>query len=112
MYDGENYGALDGGDLVGMFGFDLQTGWVSLGTIVNAGENSILNYVPIIPGANTKYTQYRPIGGDRDFDEKTQRLETTISIIDGLGLTGEWNKTSGQESHRKIVVSLSKKFDL
>ena len=106
-YDGSDYADLDG-ETVASFGAILKTGWVSLGTFLDADEGSVLDYVPIIPGAVTTYTQYHPIGnGDSG---ATRRLESNISIVKGLGVTVEWNKRSGEQASKAILATVS--FDI
>ena len=106
-YDGSDYADFDG-DTVASFGAIVKTGWVSLGTLLGvAEEGSVLNYVPIIPNATTTYTQYHPVG-DGDFSDPTRRLESSISIINGLGVTVEWNKKAGDDkAHKAILATLS-----
>ena len=102
---GDKYGDLES-DAVMMFGVGVTTGWVSLGDITGAGEGSLANYIPIVPGGKFEFVQYNPLESDR-FYEQTRRLNATINIIQGLGVTVEWNKTQDQEAHRKVVASLT-----
>lgn len=101
----DSYGDLEG-DSVFMFGATLKTGWVSMATFLGAEEGTILDYIPAIPNAVTTYTQYHPLG-DGEFDEPTRSLESTISIINGLGVTIDYNKKSGEEAHKSILASLT-----
>lgn len=105
MYDGDDYGDIEG-DTVASFGGTLKTGWVSLGDALRANEGSLLYYVPFIPNANTSYFEYRPVG-DGEFDDVTRRLESTINVMQGLGVTVDWNKTAGQEAHKAVLLSLT-----
>ncbi len=92
------------------WGATLKTGWTSLGDILQAGDDSIAHIIPIIPAAVTTFTEFRPVGGDADFDIHTRRVESTINVIQGLGVTLTYDGTKGQEAAKSALLSFTYGF--
>ena len=103
-YDGNEFADIEG-DTVLSYGATLKTGWVSLGTFLGAQEGSILDYIPAIPNATTTIARYHFTD---DWGDKVTRINSTINVIDGLGISYEWNKRTGEDAHKSLVVSFQK----
>lgn len=98
------------GDTVGVFGATVKTEWTSAGDILQAADGSLLYYIPIIPAATTNYNEYRPLGGDGDFDDVTRRVESTLNILQGLGVTLKYDGKKGEEAAKSAQITYSYGF--
>lgn len=98
------------GDTVGVFGATVKTEWTSVGDVLQAEDGSLLYYVPLIPAATTFYNEYRPLGGDGDFDDVTRRAESTINILRGLGVTLKYDGKKGEEAAKSAQITYSYGF--
>ena len=103
--DSDDFADLEG-ETVATFGVMVKTGWISMGDFVDAEEGSILYYLPMVPNATTSYFQYHPVG-DGEFSDATRRLESTINITQGLGVSIEWNKKEDEAAHKAIFAKFT-----
>ena len=103
-HDGDEFANLEG-DTVVSYGAVLNTGSVSLGRFLGAEEGTILDYIPLIPNATTSISRYHFTD---DVDDKVTRINSTINVIEGLGISFEWNKRTGEEAHKSTALSFTK----
>lgn len=93
------------GDAVLSYGATLKTGWVSWARFLGAQEGTILDYIPAIPNATTTAAIYHFA---ENTDDKVTRVTSTINVIEGLGISYEWNKRTGEEAHKGFNISFTR----
>lgn len=105
----DSYADIEGNTVV-QFAATVKTEWTSVGDILQAEDGSLLYYVPIIPAADTTYSEFRPLGGDGDFDDVTRRVEATLKVTPNLGATFKYDGKKGEKAAKSAQITYSYGF--